>query len=68
MDEVTPESIREYIAGWITGGDPESSHENEDHLYLQVLKAIAHGTCEDPKACAAEAIKTKSIKFDRWYA
>ena len=50
------------------GGDCESMHESEDSLHVEVLQAIADGQCEDAKACAAEAIKTKDVVFTRWYA
>lgn len=52
----------------IISGDNEAAHESEDVLWMEVLEAIADGTCPDPKACAAEALKTRDIKFTRWYA
>jgi hypothetical protein len=49
-------------------GDDESAHSEEDGLYGEVLAAIAGGTCEDPAACAREAIKTADLNFNRWCA
>lgn len=49
-------------------GDPEAAHEAEDLLFREVLLAIATGQCEDPKACAAEALKTRRLGFRRWCA
>jgi len=50
------------------GGDDEQAHSQEDDLHLAVLTAIAEGTCEDPQACAKEAIKTVALDFARWCA
>lgn len=49
-------------------GDPEMAHSNEDELYRMVLRAIADGTCEDPRALAAEVLKAKDLDFPRWCA
>lgn len=51
-----------------TRGDNEVAHTMEDELHQDVLRAIADGTCDDPKACAAEALKSIDIDFARWYA
>lgn len=48
--------------------DYEQLHEAEDALWGTVLKAIASGSCEDPIACAFEALKTEDIKFGRYCA
>jgi hypothetical protein len=48
------------------GCDPEGLHSCEDDLYRAVLTAIAMGTCDDPKACAAAALKTQNADFPRW--
>lgn len=47
------------------GEDYESAHGMEDLLYKNVLRAIARGKAEDPKKLAAEALKTRNIKFPR---
>lgn len=49
-------------------GDSEGAHAMEGALYLHLLKAIADGTCIDPVACAAEALKTQDLGFSRWHA
>lgn len=49
-------------------GDPELQHKIEAELYFEVLQSIAEGDCEDPKACANEALKSMQIEFARWYA
>lgn len=46
-------------------GDYEIAHGMEDQLFADVLTAIAHGQCEDPKMCAAEALKTLELDFAR---
>lgn len=46
-------------------GDFEAAHAREDDLHQEVLRAIASGDCEDPRACAAEALRTLAIKFRR---
>ena len=48
-------------------GDSEVAHGIEDTLYLDVLEAIAAGA-ENAKELATEALKAKSIAFERWYA
>ena len=48
--------------------DDEGAHIAEDELYMDVLKAIAEGRCDDPAACASEALKSDNIDFARWYA
>lgn len=48
--------------------DDELAHSLEDELYLEVLRAIASGMCDDPKACAAKAIETQVFAFGRWCA
>lgn len=49
-------------------GDYELAHGLEDDLFEDVLTAIAEGSCEDPKACAKEAIKSTDIEFARYCA
>lgn len=51
-------------AGW---ADYEDMHIEEDDMYEDVLRAIAEG---DPhsKLLAREALKSKNVKFTRWYA
>lgn len=48
--------------------DDEVAHSMEDCLYIEVLAAIAAGTCDNPQAAAAEALKAGEIKFHRWCA
>lgn len=50
-------------------GKNESSpdaHIMEDKLFLDVLNAIANGA-KNPRALAAEAIKSAELTFSRWY-
>lgn len=44
----------------------EDAHIEEDRLYLDLLTSIANGKCDDPRNCAAEAIKSKDISFTRY--
>jgi hypothetical protein len=48
-------------------GDFEMAHSLEDQLYADVLEAIADGYA-DTAALASEALLTKEIEFDRWFA
>jgi regulator of protease activity HflC (stomatin/prohibitin superfamily) len=68
-DRVTVEEIQkrlDYIRK--IRGDDETAHTVEDELRADVLRAIAEGRCEDPAACAAEALKSADIQFARWCA
>lgn len=46
-------------------GDFEMAHDDEDKLYEAVLKEVVKGNPE-ARSMAAEALKTKTIKFGRW--
>lgn len=46
-------------------GDPERAHGLEESLHQSVLEAIAANECDDPKACAAAALKSRDIEFRR---
>lgn len=48
--------------------DDETAHSAEDDLHQEVLAAIRDGKCDDPAACAGEALKTIEIDFCRWCA
>jgi hypothetical protein len=48
--------------------DAEGAHSAEDDLWEAVLRSIAADACPDPKAWAAEAMKTQEIDFQRWGA
>lgn len=43
----------------------EAAHVEEDSLFIDVLEAIALGRCEQPVACAREALRTREIGFVR---
>jgi hypothetical protein len=46
----------------------EAAHAAEDNLYRDVLRAIAQGECDNPAACAQQALMTQAITFGRWYS
>jgi hypothetical protein len=48
--------------------DDEAAHSEQDVLYEDILKSIADGTCNDPKACAAAALRVQRLPFHRWAA
>ena len=48
--------------------DDETANILEDYLHQSVLKAIAGNMCDDPESCAAEALRSKQIYFNRWCA
>lgn len=69
MSLVTRLDIREKIGEIAKTLDyPEHAHQLEDELYEFVLKTIASDNTDDIKGLCLEALKTKSIDFDRWYA
>lgn len=47
-------------------GDNEMAHMDEASLYTAVLKEVVKGNPE-ARSMAAEALKTKTIVFERWY-
>jgi hypothetical protein len=47
--------------------DDEVAHRDTDHLYRDVLHAIAAGA-ENPAALAQRALEAEAIEFSRWYA
>ena len=48
--------------------DNEKLHQDEDRLHHDVLSAIATGNASDPAGCAAAALATLEINYERWYA
>jgi len=44
----------------------EEAHVAEYTLYLEVLRAISEGRCDDPRSVARAALATQEIAFDRW--
>lgn len=50
-------------------GDPEVAHAEEDILWMDVLEQISQSqTCGWESELAREALRTRDIKFPRWYA
>jgi len=47
--------------------DDESAHASEDELYARVLEVVAASNTHLAPLAAA-ALKTKEIRFSRWYA
>ena len=47
--------------------DERPAHIAEDQLHRAVLAAIAAGTCDDPRQCAAIALETRELGFARRY-
>jgi len=48
-------------------GDDEVAHILEDKLHIDVLEAIASGS-GNAQELAKEALRTREVKFMRWYA
>ena len=66
---MTVDQVKAHVAKIAAmAGDDEAAHGEEDRMREEVLQAIADGTCEDPKACAAEALKSSDLNFARWCA
>lgn len=70
--KVTAREIRERVQGlreqYEWDGDDRAAHRQEKLLWQAVLVAIAGGGVVGPAACAHEILKTRDIKFGRWYA
>lgn len=69
---ITVEEVKKIVNSLANGmnadwADYEDMHIEEDEMYEDVLRAIAEG---DPhsKSLAREALKSKNVKFPRWYA
>lgn len=66
---VTARRVRQFVKHIASvAADDESAHSAEDFLYSTILRAIASGECDDPRACATEALKTEELQFHRWCA
>ncbi len=64
---MTPQDIaKRVLAVAASAADDETAHGMEDKLHHDVLLAIAEGKCEDPAGCAATALETLPLDFDRW--
>ena len=48
--------------------DDESAHGMTDQLHIDVLRAIANDECDDIEGCAAMALRTEEMEFERWCA
>lgn len=69
MPRMTVENVRKAVARIKRlSDDDEAAHGAEDELHQSVLRAIAQGYCDDPAACAASALMTLDIDFERWCA
>jgi hypothetical protein len=45
--------------------DSKAAHQIEDCLFVDILRAIARGECDDPQACAALALASRVYDFPR---
>lgn len=54
------------ITALVLARDDKVAHGKEDALYQDVLRAIARGSCTDPRACAKLVITTQDLSFGRW--
>jgi hypothetical protein len=66
---MTKEEIAKRVAEIRSIGkdDPEVAHAKEDALFVELLTHIA-SDAYDASALAEAALKTRAIKFPRWYA
>ncbi len=66
---MTPADVRKRVAAIAqVAEDDEKAHGMQDRLFSDVLRAIADGECERPKAVAAETLKVIDLDFSRWTA
>ena len=65
----TPRAIRRFIQEItpLADRDPEAFHSEVDDMYKTVMRHIANGDLEDPKACAMACVEVERIKA-RWSA
>ena len=66
MDPATVERRLANVAKQAVKGDHVTAHDFEYVLWKDVLIAIANGTCQSPKNCAAMALRTTKLDFHRW--
>lgn len=63
---MTPETVKARVDAIAAGKqDYEMAHIQEDEMFREVLKAIADGTCADPRECARVALTSCDIRFPR---
>ena len=64
---ITVKEVKDIVNSFSENADWEGMHMEEDDMYEDVLRTIAEG---DPhsKLLAREALKSKNIKFARWYS
>ena len=68
MSKLTPGDVKRMVENIdAVKDDPEVAHSGEDALYQLVLCAIRDGAF-DARGLAREALKTRTLKFERWYA
>ncbi len=73
MPAITLDKVRdqvEYIRA--NGGqDPDGVHdylhEDEDRLYVEILKSLVAGDCPDVVECARLALTLRDLPFIRYY-
>jgi hypothetical protein len=65
----SPKAIREFIRKIepLADRDPEHFHGEVDDMYRTVMRHIANGALDDPKACAMAVVEVERIKA-RWSA
>lgn len=65
---LTPEKVALWVQELnLLKGDEEVAHGREDDIHEIVLRAVAVGNPR-PKELAEEALASRMIDFDRWYA
>ena len=65
---MTPKDVRARVATIKAAmRDSETAHFLEDQLWEDALQSIAKGT-EFPASLAQEALKTRQLNYERWYA
>ncbi len=52
----------------VDSDDSHQAHYLQDLLYVDVIRSIADGSCDNPAACAVEVLKVQEIEFPRWYS
>lgn len=66
---LTPEGVQrrlDKIKRAVHATNFETAHALEDRMFFAVLRAIATGTCKDPKECAKIAIQV--LDYPRWFS
>lgn len=69
---MTPSELKAKVAEVMAFGeieaDPEIYHSDRDDLIESFVRAVANGTCKQPRACARKLVPLVNQNAVMWYA